>query len=167
MIDLEKILERLANHKFTFLSKRMKRFFAMYFPNAEVRRKFWIQTNVKLGVGTYLNPNITVADDYQGDNIYLEIGSNCSIAPGVVFAPVSLHNNSKWLRDNNLLASYEQRKKITIGNDVWIGANCTVLPGITIGDSCIIGANTLVNKSIPSYSLAYGVPIKIIKDLRS
>lgn len=138
----------------------------MYFPNAKIRRKYWIETNVKLGIGTYLNPNISVIDNYQEDETLLEIGKFCSIAPGVVFAPYSSHNNSVQLRSSGILIKYERKEKIIIGDDVWIGANCTILPGIKIGNCCIIGANSLVNKSIPDYSLAYGNPVRIVRDLR-
>jgi len=147
-------------------SKRFLRFLAMYFPNAKVRRECWIKTNVKLGENTYLNPNVTVVDNYQEDEILLEIGDNCSIAPGVVFSPDSTHNNSKELRELGLLKEYEKKCKILIGNDIWIGANCTILAGVKIGDHCIIGANSLVNKDIPDFSLAYGTPVRVIKDLR-
>src|SRR5674476_1516670 len=111
-------------------SKRFLRFLAMYYPNAEIRKKCWIKTGVKLGAGTFLNPNVVVTDVYIKDECLLQIGDNCSIAPGVVFAPYSSHNNSKILRESGLLFGYEKRAKISIGDDVWIGANCTVLPGI-------------------------------------
>jgi maltose O-acetyltransferase len=154
----------IANER--FFSKRIKRFLAMYFPDARIRRKFWLATNVKLGENTYLNPNVVVADDYQRNKILLEIGSNCSIAPGIVFAPISTHNNSKILRRMKILNRYEVKKPIIIGSDVWIGANCTIIGGVKIGKCSIIGANSFVNKDIPDYSLAYGSPVQIIKDLR-
>ena len=50
-----------------------------------------------------------------------------------------------------------------IGNDVFIGANVTVLDGITIGDGAVIGAGTVVSKDIPPYAVAVGSPIQIIK----
>lgn len=148
------------------LSKRVKRFLAMYFPDATIRRRFWMETSVELGEGTYLNPNVTVADDYRSEEVLLRIGSNCSIAPGVVFAPVSTHNNSKRLRASGILDSLEGRERIAIGDDVWIGANATVLPGVTIGDCSVIGANSLVTRDIPEYSLAYGVPARVIRSLK-
>lgn len=52
--------------------------------------------------------------------------------------------------------------KVKIGNNIYFGKNCTVLKGVTIGDNCIIGANSLVNKSIPTNSVAAGVPAKVI-----
>lgn len=166
MIDSsESLLLNIQNNLDSY-SKRFLRFLAMYFPNAKVRRDCWLKTNVVLGENTYLNPNISVVDNYHGKEILLQIGENCSIAPGVVFAPDSSHNNSKVLREMGILKNYERKAKIEIGNDVWIGANCTVLSGVQIGDCCIIGANSLINKNIPEYSLAYGNPVKIIKDLR-
>jgi len=149
------------------LSKRVKRFLAMYFPDAVVRRRFWMETNVELGEGTFLNPNVTVVDDYSGDEVLVRIGKNCSIAPGVVFAPVSAHNNSRRLRVSGILDSLEGRARITIGDDVWIGANATLLPGVTVGDCSVIGANSLVTRDIPPFSLAYGVPAHVVKTLRT
>ncbi|MEO6902843.1 MAG: acyltransferase [Bacteroidia bacterium] len=151
----------------TLFNKRWQRFIAMYFPNAIVRKKFWQLTCVEIGEGSFLNPNVTVVDDYNSGECLLAIGNNCSIAPGVVFAAHSSHNNSKILRTEGLLKDLEKREKIIIGDDVWVGANATIGAGVTIGRCSIIGANTYVNKNIPDYSLAYGVPVKIIKDLRS
>lgn len=54
-------------------------------------------------------------------------------------------------------------KPVVIGNNVWIGELCSVLPGVTIGDNCIIGANSVVTKSIPANSIAVGNPARIIK----
>ncbi|MDP3816902.1 DapH/DapD/GlmU-related protein, partial [Pseudomonas sp.] len=52
---------------------------------------------------------------------------------------------------------------ITIQNDVWVGANVTILKGVTVGEGVIIAAGSVVTKSIPSYSVAAGVPAKVIK----
>jgi acetyltransferase-like isoleucine patch superfamily enzyme len=59
--------------------------------------------------------------------------------------------------------NHSQVKKVTIGNDVWIGERVTLMGGITIGDGAIIGANALVTKDVPSYSIVGGVPAKILK----
>lgn len=52
---------------------------------------------------------------------------------------------------------------IRIGRDVWIGRGCCILPGVTIGEGPVIGANSVVSKDIPAYSIAAGVPAKIIR----
>ena len=56
-------------------------------------------------------------------------------------------------------------KPIEIGNNVWIGGNVVVLPGVTIGDNCVIGAGSIVTKDIPKDSVAVGNPCKVIKNL--
>ena len=67
---------------------------------------------------------------------------------------------------------FEQRNKgleialpITIGNNVWIGANVTILPGVTIGDNTVIGAGSVVNKDIPSDVVAVGNSCKAIRKI--
>ena len=54
---------------------------------------------------------------------------------------------------------------ITVGNSVWIGANVTVLPGVTIGNYVIIGAGSVVNRDIPDGVIAVGVPCKVIRKI--
>jgi len=54
---------------------------------------------------------------------------------------------------------------IKIGNNIWIGDKCTILKGVTIGDNVIIGANTLVNKDVPSGVIIGGSPFKILKKI--
>ena len=59
----------------------------------------------------------------------------------------------------------EYAKPIKIGNNVWIGGNVIVLPGVNIGDNVVIGAGSVVNKDIPSNSMAVGIPCKVIKKI--
>lgn len=55
------------------------------------------------------------------------------------------------------------RRKVTIGNDVWIGQRAIIMPGVTIGDGCIIAANAVVTEDVPPYSVCGGVPARVIK----
>jgi len=57
-------------------------------------------------------------------------------------------------------------KKITIEKDSWIGANCIILSGITIGEGSVIGAGSIVTKNVPPFTIAYGNPIKIIRKIK-
>ena len=54
-------------------------------------------------------------------------------------------------------------KPCTIGNDVWIGCNATILRGVKVGDGAVIGANSLVNRDVPPYAIVGGVPARIIR----
>lgn len=55
-------------------------------------------------------------------------------------------------------------KAVTISNDVWIGANCVILPGVTIGEGAVIAAGAVVTKDIPPHCIAAGVPAKVIRE---
>lgn len=55
---------------------------------------------------------------------------------------------------------------VSIGDDCWIGGNVSILPGVTIGNGCTIGAGSVVTKSIPAFSVAVGSPAKVIKKVK-
>ena len=54
-------------------------------------------------------------------------------------------------------------KQVIIKNDVWIGANCVIMPGLTIGNGAIVGSGSVVTKDVPDYAIVVGVPAKVIK----
>ena len=58
-------------------------------------------------------------------------------------------------------------KPVTIGNDVWIGANCTILPGVNIGNNVVIAAGAVVTKDVPDNCVVGGVPAKVIKEIKN
>jgi len=150
------------------IPRRWQRYIAMNYPNAKVRRLFWLKTNVVLGENTYLPQNITLYDDYTSGidtEPMVRIGANCSIGPGI-FATTMYHSNAVKLREQGIIQKYEKSLPIIIGDEVYLAGFFTITPGVKIGNCCIIGANSLVNKDIPDYSLAYGNPIRIIKDIR-
>ena len=85
-----------------------------------------------------------------GDNFY----ANHNL---VIGHPIDAAERNKGL---------EYARPITVGNDVWIGGNVCVLPGVTIGDDCVIGAGSVVVKDIPPHSVAVGNPCKVIKKIK-
>lgn len=87
------------------------------------------------------------------------IGSDVDIAPRVLFAAGTHAINMVDPRS----AGPGLSKSIRVHDGVWIGANCTVLGGVTIGKKAVVAAGSLVNRDVPSYSLVAGVPAKVIK----
>jgi acetyltransferase-like isoleucine patch superfamily enzyme len=90
----------------------------------------------------------------------LEIGNGVRISAHVVIVPMNhIYKNPAipiWMQG-------ETRKGIKIEDDVWIGAGAKVLDGVKIGKGSVIGAGAVVTEDIPSYSVAVGVPAKVIK----
>lgn len=89
----------------------------------------------------------------------ITIGKNCLLASNVgLFANNHLFADpTRLIREQGLT-----REGIVIGDDCWLGHNVTVLDGVTIGEGCVIGAGAVVTKSIPPYSIAVGVPARVV-----
>lgn len=90
------------------------------------------------------------------------IGNDVNLAQGVVVSGL----NHKY-KDTTLTINEQgvRTSLITIGDDVWIGANAVITAGVTIGKHCVIGAGSIVTKNIPDYTIAVGNPAKIIQFL--
>lgn len=88
----------------------------------------------------------------------IEIGDRVTITSGV---RIITHDGSTWLMRDDKGRRFLYRK-VVIGNDVFIGLNSIILPGVKIGDNCIIAAGSVIIKSVPSGSIVGGNPAKII-----
>jgi acetyltransferase-like isoleucine patch superfamily enzyme len=89
----------------------------------------------------------------------ITLGSNVYITAGVFF--ITHDGGTLILRKE--VPDLEWTAPIAVGNDVYIGVRATILPGVTIGNRCIIGAGSVVTKDIPDNSVAAGVPARVIK----
>ena len=89
----------------------------------------------------------------------ISLGKNVHITDGVKF----LTHDGGTLLYRNIIPDLEITKPITIGDDVYIGNNVILLPGVNIGNNVIIGAGAVVSRDIPSNSVAVGVPAKVIR----
>lgn len=108
--------------------------------------------DVKVGENTWIGP-FTILDGTGK----LSIGSYCSISAGV---QVYTHDSVQWALSGGQ-RKYEYAP-VTIGDHCYIGPSVIISKGIKIGDYCIIGANSFVTKDLPSYSIAFGTPTKIV-----
>ena len=118
--------------------------------------------------------HVTHHYEFLGDKLI--IGKFCAIANGIEFVMNGANHrmNSVTTYPFNIMGSgWEQftpsledlplKGDTVVGNDVWIGQNVTVMPGVHIGDGSIIAANSVVTKDIPPYSIAGGNPCKLIR----
>lgn len=112
-----------------------------------------------------------------GDNVHIEYFCHIAVADKIIIGNnvligshvfISDHNHGDYsiIHDSPLIAPNSRSiafKSIYIEDDVWIGEKSTILPGVTIGKGSIIGANAVVTKNIPSFSIAVGAPAKVVK----
>ena len=92
----------------------------------------------------------------------VDIGSHVNLAQGITVTALN-HNFS----DTNKRIDEQgvSTNPVTIEDDVWVGANAVILPGVTIGEHCVVAAGAVVTKDVPPHSLVAGVPAKVIKKI--
>ena len=90
------------------------------------------------------------------------IGSHVNLAQGITVTGLN-HNFEST--DKRIDEQGVSTLQVTIGDDIWIGANAAIMPGVTIGNHCVVAAGAVVTKDVPSHSLVAGVPAKIIKQI--
>ena len=107
-----------------------------------------------ISVGNRTAPGLNSNCYIQGRN-GIELGHNVRIGPGVglISANHDIDDYDRW----------PLCKSLKVGDNVWIGMNTVVLPGVQIGDNVVIGANSVVNRNIPSNSIAAGGPCRVIR----
>jgi len=130
---------------------------------ASLRRKLRLfvltQSGAIIGEGTYLSPRAYIDRHPPGK---IEIGRNCFVARNaMVLCHTSVTNGGPkgvWLKYGGRMEFFNVR----IGDNVLIGANSVIQPGVKIGNNVVVGSNCVVNKDIPSGVVVGGVPFKII-----
>lgn len=138
--------------------KILKKMFAEIGDDCYIEPPFhanWGGKNVHFGNGVYANFNLTMVDDcdiFVGNNVLF--GPNVTVSAGT--HPIHPELRSKQAQYNI---------PIHIGNNVWIGANSVILPGVNIRDNSVIGAGSIVTKDIPSNVIAVGNPCRVLREI--
>lgn len=111
--------------------------------------------NIHVGNDFLANYHVTILDIRE-----VNIGDSVMIGPNVLISTVNHPLDAAGRRKHLGVA-----KPVNIGNDVWIGGNAVILPGVSIGNNCIVAAGAVVTKNVPDNSLVAGVPARIIRQL--
>lgn len=111
--------------------------------------------NIEVGENFFANYNLTLLDVGK-----ITIGKNAQIAPNV-----SIYTAGHPIHPDSRNTGYEYGIPVTIGDNVWIGGNAVILPGVTVGNNVVIGAGSIVSKDIPDNVIAAGNPCRVIREI--
>lgn len=163
---LDRLIYRFLENNVEVMPLRFTKFLAYYYTDARIRKLYWRKLGLFLGENSFANLGVKVVRNYGEYKV--TVGKNVSIAPNVVFICESTANNGweintlPYVRDNITAAG-----DIIVEDEVWIGANTTILQGVTLGRCSMIGAGSLVLSNVEPYSLYAGTPAKKIRDLKT
>ncbi len=124
------------------------------------------KVNIEQGANFGNGDGISIGD-YSGIGVDcsvrgpLLIGNNVMMGPEVII--ITANHGFERIDIPMMVQESSPRKKVIIGNDVWIGTRAIILPGITIGNGAIIGAGAIITKDIPDYAIAAGNPARIVR----
>lgn len=140
------------------------------------------KNSIKIGAGTLIEDGVRIRAGFDGKIILgknvkvhdysfiyahesLTIGDNTLISPNVFITDFNHKFPHSLYKDKLLFESSYSSKQVKIGKNVWIGTKAIILPGVTLGDDCVIGAGSIVTKSVPSRSVAVGNPAKVVRKI--
>ena len=112
-------------------------------------------SHIEVGKNFFANYNCTLLDVAK-----IKIGDNCQMAPNV-----AIYTAGHPIHPVSRNSAYEYGKEVTIGDNVWLGGNTVVCPGVHIGNNVVIGAGSVVTRDIPDWSIAAGNPCKVIRKI--
>lgn len=112
-------------------------------------------TNIEVGKNFFANYNCTIIDVAK-----VRIGDNCQFAPNV-----SIYTAGHPIHPVSRNSLYEYGKEVIIGDNVWIGGNTVICPGVHVGSNTVIGAGSVVTRDIPDWCVAAGNPCRVIRKI--
>lgn len=113
---------------------------------------------IRIGAGTFLNLRVMVAALEL-----VEIGDHCMFANGCLVTDADHRVDDP---DRPITwQGFRSKGPTRVGDNVWCGANVVITSGVTVGERCVIGANSVVNRDLPPYSIAVGAPARVIRQI--
>lgn len=154
-----KILQRLntADRSDSELIKKIVKELLGKSENAVINPPFYCDYgfNIEVGKNFFANYNCTILDVAK-----VKIGDNCQFAPNV-----AIYTAGHPIHPVSRNSQYEYGISVTIGDNVWIGGNSVIVPGVHIGSNTVIGAGSVVTKDIPDWVIAAGNPCRVIRKI--
>lgn len=123
--------------------------------NIDYKTYFRYPSKIKIGSNVWINRGCLLFGSYHIKEAEIILGNNIALGPNVTIFSAS--------HDYKFLNLPDTAESVVIEDNVWIGGNSTILPGVVIGEGSIIGAGSIVTRSIPPYSVAIGSPAVVVK----
>lgn len=143
--------------------------YSLFFPKLRqlLVRQFATQAahNIVVKHNADISPNIRIGSRSELGTRCL-IQANVSIGDDVMMGPdvkIYSRNHGHERTDIPMMDQGQIEKTTHIGNDVWLGANCLIMPGVRVGNHCIIAAGAVVTKDTPDYAIMGGSPARVVK----
>lgn len=152
-----------SNVKFSFGARRLRTWCARQMLES-CGQHVNVERNAAFGRGVTLG-------DHSGIGLNASVGAGTHIGNDVMMGPDCVIYTTMHRFDRTDIPMREQGytpvQPVVIGSDVWIGGRVTIMPGVAIGDGCVIGAGAVVTHDLPPYSVAAGVPARVIRNRKS
>jgi acetyltransferase-like isoleucine patch superfamily enzyme len=152
----------MPSSKFAKIKKKLLKLIAKNLPGNGLRIRLLRMCGYVIGNEVYIGEDFIIIDDL-GDTksiLRLNIGDRVAVSPRVTFVMHTQPNESRIVPYVN-----SHKGSITIESDAWIGTGSVILPNVTIGEGAVVGANSVVTKSVAPYTVVGGVPARKIKDV--
>jgi acetyltransferase-like isoleucine patch superfamily enzyme len=143
---------------FNAIQRRGFKLLAKYSPASSLRIWLLRMCNFSIGEQVYIGEDFIVVDDVKDNTRYLTIEDRVAISPRVTFV---VHTKPNWSRIADFVNS--RKGKITVRQDAWIGTGAVILPDVEIGEGAVVGANSVVTRNVPPYTIVGGVPAREIR----
>jgi len=136
--------------------KRVLKSIAIWAPGYKMRRALFRACGFTIGQDVYIGEGLIIAEILEDRSPKVVIGDRVAIAPRCTLITSS---DANFSRLTDIMPPREG--KIVLEQDAWLGAGVTILPGVTVGESAIIGAGAVVTRDVPPYAIATGIPARV------
>jgi acetyltransferase-like isoleucine patch superfamily enzyme len=140
------------------LRKKLLKLLAKHLPGCGLRIKLLRMCGYQIGQQVYIGEDLIIVDDLGDSSLTLSIGDRAAISPRVTFVLHTQPNESRIVPYVN-----SHKGPISVGADAWIGTGAVLLPNVVIGEGAVVGANSVVTKSVSPYTIVGGVPAHTIR----